>query len=192
MQSHHALIKFSHMKDLLRLRTSLSEEIELLLNEQIKTEAYSSAVYLSMASYCNRNGFDNSAGYLEDQSNEERGHMLKIFKYINDLGGRAISPEVVNIPQEFDSFRGVFEMSLQQEIKVTSQLNRLADQCMRLKDYTTFEFVQWFLKEQVEEEYTARRVLELFDVIGEEGTGRWQIDKNIPKISYGGTAAEEE
>ncbi len=180
------------MKDLLRLRTSLSEEIELLLNEQIKTEAYSSAVYLSMASYCNRNGFDSSAGYLENQSNEERGHMLKIFKYINDLGGRAISPEVINIPQEFDSFRGVFEMSLQQEIKVTSQLNRLADQCMRSKDYTTFEFVQWFLKEQVEEEYTARRVLELFDVIGEEGTGRWQIDKNIPKISYGGNGAEED
>ncbi|MBC7913664.1 MAG: ferritin [Pyrinomonadaceae bacterium] len=180
------------MKDLLRLRTSLSEEIEILLNEQIKTEATSSAIYLSMASYCNRNGFDNSAGYLEKQSNEERAHMLKIFKYVNDLGGRAISPDVINIPQEFDSFRGVFEMALQQEIKVTSQLNRLADQCLRIKDFTTFEFVQWFLKEQIEEEYVARRILELFDVIGEEGSGRWQIDKNIPKVSYGDRAAEEE
>jgi len=179
------------MKDLLRLRTSLSEEIEILLNEQIKTEAYSSAVYLSMASYCDRNGFDNSAGYLQKQSNEERGHMLKIFNYVNDLGGRAISPEVLNIPQEFESFKGVFELALQQEIKVTNQLNRLADQCLKLKDFTTFEFLQWFLKEQIEEEYVARRILELFDVIGEEGTGRWQIDKNIPKVSYGGDAGEE-
>ncbi len=178
------------MKDLLRLRTSLSEEIENLLNEQIKTEAYSSAVYLSMASYCNRNGFDNSAGHLEKQSNEERGHMLKIFKFINDLGGRAISPEVTNVPQEFESFRGVFELALQQEIKVTGQFNRIADQCLRLKDFTTFEFIQWFLKEQIEEEYVARRILELFDVIGEEGTGRWQIDKHIPKVSYGDTGEE--
>jgi ferritin len=179
------------MKDLLSLRTSLSEEVELLLNEQIKTEAYSSAVYLSMASYCNRNGFDYSAGYLEKQSNEERGHMLKIFKYINDLGGRAISPDIINVPQDFESFRTVFELALQQEIKVTSQLNRLADQCMRLKDYTTFEFIQWFLKEQIEEEYVARRIVELFDVIGEEGTGRWQIDKQIPKISYGESTEAE-
>ena len=180
------------MKDHLRLRTSLSEEIEILLNEQIKTEATSSAIYLAMSSYCNGNGFDNSAGYLEKQSNEERAHMMKIFKYVNDLGGRAISPEIINVPQEFDSFRGVFELALQQEIKVTSQLNRIADQCLRLKDFTTFEFIQWFLKEQVEEEYVARRILELFDVIGEEGTGRWQIDKSIPKVSYGGDASEEE
>jgi ferritin len=179
------------MKDLLRLRTSLSEEVESLLNEQIKAEAYSSAVYLSMASYCNRNGFDHSAGYLEKQSNEEREHMLKIFKYINDLGGRAISPEVTNIPQEFESFRGVFELALQQEIKVTAQLNRLADQCMRLKDYATFDLMQWFLKEQIEEEYVARRILELFDLIGEEGTGRWQIDKQIPKVSYGDSTEGE-
>lgn len=179
------------MKDLLRLRTSLSEEIEVLLNEQIKTEAYSSAVYLAMASYCDRNGFDNSAGYLQKQSNEEREHMLKIFNYVNDLGGRAISPEVVNVPQEFESFKGVFELALQQEIKVTNQINRLADQCLKYKDFATFEFLQWFLKEQIEEEYVARRILELFDVIGEEGTGRWQIDKAIPKVSYGGHAGEE-
>lgn len=179
------------MKDLLRLRTSLSEEIEVLLNEQIKTEAYSSAVYLAMASYCDRNGFDNSAGYLQKQSNEEREHMLKIFNYVNDLGGRAISPEVVNIPQEFESFKGVFELALQQEIKVTNQINRLADQCLKYKDFTTFEFLQWFLKEQIEEEYVARRILELFDVIGEEGTGRWQIDKTIPKVSYNNNGGEE-
>ncbi|WP_256010561.1 ferritin [Desertivirga xinjiangensis] len=173
------------MKDLLRLRTSLTEEIEALLNEQIKTEAYSSAVYLSMASWCNRNGFDNSAGYLEKQSYEEREHMMKLFRFVNDMGGRAISPEITNIPQEFDSFKGVFELALQQEIHVTSQFNRMADRCFKAKDFMTFQFIQWFLKEQIEEEYVARRILELFDVIGEEGTGRWQIDKHIPKVTYG-------
>lgn len=178
------------MKDLLRLRTSLTEEIEALLNDQIKIEAHSSAIYLAMASWCNRNGFDNSAGYFENQSGEEREHMMKIFRYMNDAGGRAISPEVVNVPQEFESFRGVFEQALQQEIFVTQSLNKLADRCLRVKDFVTLQFLQWFLNEQLEEEYVARRILELFDVIGEEGTGRWQIDKHVPKIHYGQSAVE--
>lgn len=172
------------MKDLLRLRTSLSEEIETLLNEQIKVEAHSSAVYLAMSSWCNRHGFDYSAGYFQKQSGEEREHMLKLFNFVCDLGGRAVSPEVTNIPQDFESFRGVFEQALQQEIYVTQQFNRIADQCMRAKDFVTFQFLDWFLKEQVEEEYVARRALELFDVIGEEGTGRYEIDKQVPKIKY--------
>ncbi|WP_207426315.1 ferritin [Pedobacter sp. SYSU D00535] len=179
------------MKDLLRLRTSLTEEIEALLNEQIKIEAYSSAVYLAMSSWCNRNGYDNSASYLEKQSYEEREHMMKIFRFVNDMGGRAVSPEITNIPQEFESFRGVFELALQQEIHVSSKINNIADRCFKAKDYMTFQFIQWFLKEQIEEEYVARRILELFDVIGEEGTGRWQIDKNIPKVTYGEEAGEE-
>ncbi len=173
------------MKDLLRLRTSLTEEIEALLNEQIKMEARSSSIYLSMSSWCDRNGFDNSAKYLEKQSGEERGHMLKLFRFVNDMGGKAISPEITDIPQEFDSFKGVFELALQQEINVTASFNRIADRCFKAKDFMTFQFLQWFLNEQIEEEYVARRILELFEVIGEEGTGRWQIDKNIPGVSYG-------
>ena len=110
--------------------------------------------------------------------------MLKLFEFVSDMGGRALSPEVTNIPQEFESFRGVFETALQQEIYVTQQFNRIADRCFKAKDFMTFQFIQWFLKEQIEEEYVARRALELFDVIGEEGTGRWEIDKNVPKIDY--------
>lgn len=172
------------MKDLLRLRTSLSEEIETILNEQIKVEAHSSAVYLAMSAWCDRNGFDKSAGYFQKQSGEEREHMLKLFNFVSDLGGRAVSPEISNIQQEFDSFRGIFEQALQQEIYVTQQFNRIAERCLKASDFMTFQFIQWFLKEQIEEEYVARRALELFDVIGEEGTGRYEIDKRVPKIKY--------
>lgn len=172
------------MKDLLRLRTSLTEEVEQLLNEQVKMEAASSANYLAMAAWCDRNGFDISAKFFYKQSNEEREHMLKIFKYISDLGGRAVSPTVSNIVQEFDSFKEVFESALQQEIAVTQAINRIVDRCHKVKDYTTVAFLQWFLNEQIEEEYIARRALELFEVIGEEGTGKFLIDKQIDKISY--------
>ncbi|WP_270087187.1 ferritin [Sphingobacterium sp. SYP-B4668] len=174
------------MKDLLKLKSSLTKEIEDILNAQIKVEAHSSSLYLAMSSWCDEQGLDFSADFFAKQSNEEREHMLKLFNYINNRGGRAISPEITGIPVDFESFRSVFEQTLEQEMFVTEQFNNIADRCMKAKDYVTFNFVQWFLEEQVEEEYVARRILDMFDVIGEEGTGRWEIDKHVNKVAFKG------
>lgn len=172
------------MKDLLRLRTSLTEEMEITLNNQIKLEAKASALYLSMASWCDTHGFANAADFLYKQSDEERNHMLKLFKYMNNVGGKAISPEVAGIQQEFDSFRAVFEQLLEQEIANTHAINAVVDKCYKLKDYATLKFMQWYVEEQIEEEFVARRILELFDVIGTEGVGVYMIDKKIPDVKY--------
>jgi ferritin len=172
------------MKDLVRLKSSLAEEIEQILNEQVKQEAMASAMYLSMASWCDTHGLLNSSNFYYKQSGEEREHMLKIFKYINDVGGRAISPEITTIIQDFDSLKSTFEQGLEQEISNTNSFNRIVDRCYKVKDYTTINFLQWFLKEQIEEEYIFRRALELFEVIGTEGVGLYTIDKKIPDIKY--------
>ncbi|WDF76036.1 ferritin [Mucilaginibacter sp. AW1-7] len=176
------------MKDLLRIKSLISTEIEVLLNQQVKKEAYSSSVYLSMASWCNRNGYDFSADYFFKQAEEERMHQLKFFKYILDMGGNSASPEVTGIKQEYNSFREVFEEALDQEISVTNSIKNIYARCMKEQDFVTMEFLNWFLKEQREEEYKARRALELFEVIGEEGTGRWQIDKHVGEIKYNSEA----
>lgn len=172
------------MKDLIRIKSLVSPEVETLLNQQIKKEAHASAIYLSMASWCDRNGFQGSADYFYKQSDEERGHQMKLFKYLADMGGTAISPEISDIKQEFGSFREVFEDALEHEIAVTQSFKKIVAHCHKEQDYPTAEFLNWFLKEQREEEYVARRILELFDVIGEEGTGRWDIDRHIHKIEY--------
>jgi ferritin len=172
------------MKDLMRIKCLISSEIETLLNQQIKKEAQSSATYLSMASWCDRNGYDGSAEYFFKQSDEERKHQVKFYKYVLDMGGTAISPEISDIRGEYHSFREVFEDALDQEINVTQSIKHIAARCHKEQDFVTMEFLNWFLKEQREEEYKARRALELFEVIGEEGTGRWQIDKHVGQISY--------
>ncbi len=172
------------MRDLIRVKTLLSQEIELLLNQQVQKEAYSSSAYLAMASWCNRNGFDYSSDYFMKQSKEEREHQLKFFKYILDMGGNAVTPDVIDIKQEYDSFREVFEEALDQEISVTQSISNIYARCLKVQDFVTMEFLNWFLKEQREEEYKARRALELFEVIGEEGTGHWEIDKHVGKIKY--------
>ena len=174
------------MKDLMRIKSLLSTEIETLLNQQVKKEAHSSAMYLSMASWCDRNGFDGSADFFFKQSNEEREHQLKLYKYILDMGGTAVSPEISNLKNEFNTFREVFEDALDQEIAITQSFKNLVARCHKEQDYVTLEFLNWFLKEQREEEYIARRAVELFDVIGENGTGYWDIDKNIGSIKYSG------
>ena len=174
------------MKDLLKMKSSLVEEVENILNAQVKVEAHSSSIYLAMSAWCGDQGLDNASRFFAKQSDEEREHMLKIFNYISSRGGKPISPEVTNIPNDFESFRGVFEQALEQEMFVTEQFNIIADKCIKAKDYVTFNFLQWFLSEQVEEEYTIRRILELFDVIGEEGTGRWEIDRHLVKVHFDG------
>ena len=172
------------MKDIMRAKCLISSEIETLINQQIKKEAHSSAIYLSMASWCNQHGYDFSSDYFFKQAEEEREHQLKFFKYVLDMGGNAISPEISDIKAEYNSFREVFEEALDQEIVVTQSIKNIAARCHKEQDYVTLEFLNWFFREQREEEYKARRALELFDVIGEEGTGRWQIDKHVGGISY--------
>jgi ferritin len=176
------------MKDIMRVKSLLSADVEMLINQQIKKEAYSSAVYLSMASWCNRNGFDYSADYFFKQSDEERKHQLKFFKYVLDMGGHAESPEITNIKSEYTSFREVFEEALEQEVNITQSIKNLAARCFKEQDFVTVEFLNWFFREQREEEYKARRAVELFEVIGEAGTGRWEIDKHVGQIQYSSEA----
>ncbi len=101
-----------------------------------------------------------------------------------DMGGAAISPDITNVKNEFNSFREVFEEALEAEVNITQSIKNIAARCHKEQDFVTLEFLNWFFKEQREEEYKARRALELFDVIGEEGTGRWEIDKHVGKIAY--------
>lgn len=168
-------------------KRSLTQETEDLLNKQIQKEAESSASYLSMASWCEMTGYENSAEFLYMHSEEERGHMLKLFHYINEAGGHAIHPEITNIKHNYTSLREVFEETLQHEIAVTNSINEIVDHCYGIKDFTTMNFLNWFVEEQREEETLARRAVELFDLIGEDGVGLWTIDKEI--LSLGKEAA---
>ena len=170
------------MKDLVRLKTSLTEEMEQILNNQIKIEGNSSAKYLAMASWCAEKGFESATSFFMAQADEERTHMLKIFNYILERGGKAISPEVSDVRHEYDSLRELCETALEQEISVSNSINRVVDVARKANDFATDNFMQWFVSEQIEEEAIARRIVELFDIIGEGGVGLFTIDKEIGKV----------
>ena len=173
-------------------KRSLTEQTEQMLNNQIKMEGGSSAAYLSMASWCEMMGYENSAQFLYMHSEEERMHMLKLFHYINDAGGHALQPEISDIKHNYSSLREVFESILEHEIAVTNSINELVNHCYEIKDFTTMNFLNWYVDEQREEETLARRAVELFDLIGEDGVGLWTIDKEILNLGKAAAAADND
>ncbi|MCS7005737.1 MAG: ferritin [Cytophagales bacterium] len=171
------------MKSLTRLKTSLQDIIQDILNKQMVMEAESSAMYLAMSAWCHQQGLIECASYFKKQSGEEREHMLRIFDYICDMGGIAISPAVAEVKHEYSSLKEVLETALEQEIKITESFNRIVDTCIKAKDYQTVKFCDWFLEEQMEEEQQARRALEIHDLIGTENDGLFKIDHQIGKLA---------
>jgi len=167
------------MKDIMRAKTVLSLETEELLNNQVALEAQASAKYLAMASWCDTNGYATSADFYYEQSDEERAHMLKIFRYINDMGGNAISPAIAEVTSNFVSLRDIFETALESEIIVSKAINMIVDRAKSEKDYNTDQFMQWFVQEQREEEMIARRAVELCDMLGDDKLALFMIDERI-------------
>ncbi|UAB84894.1 ferritin [Zunongwangia sp. SCSIO 43204] len=170
------------MKDLVRQNLLIHVDVLDLLNKQIKQEAESSSAYLAMASWCDHNGLVYSAEFFYEQSAEEREHMMKIFHFINDNGGTAYSPEVTNINHDFTSLEEIFETALDQEIAITKSIHNIIYECRNKRDLTTENFLQWYVNEQMEEEQTMRRALELFDLINTENVGLRFLDERIKEI----------
>ena len=163
-------------------KTSLLADTESKLNKQVRMEGISSFYYLSMASWCETKGFVNAAQFLYDHADEEKMHMLKLMRYINEAGGHAHAPEITNLRHEYGSLRELFDQVLEHEIAVSNAINNLADYCFGVKDFASFNFLQWYVQEQREEEAVARRIIEFFEIIGEEGQGLWLIDEQIGKL----------
>ncbi len=161
----------------------VSNKVELALNKQIEFEAASSQYYLAMASWAETQGLTGVAEFLYAQSNEERMHMLKLIKYVNERGGKALIPALKEQPQKFKSVHFVFEEVLKHEVFVSNEINGLVEICLKEKDYTTHNFLQWYVAEQIEEEAMARKVLDKLKLIGDDKGGMYLFDRDLPSIA---------
>jgi ferritin len=121
----------------------LSKAMQDSLNNQVKLEAASSQAYLAMASWAEiQPGLDGVANYFFQQSEEERVHMLKLMRFINERGGFAMVPTLEQPIVTFKSLKSLFENFLQHEIEVSNSINELVDQSLKEKDYATHNFLQ--------------------------------------------------
>jgi ferritin len=165
----------------------MNPRVEKALNDQIQKEAFSSQFYLAMASWSEANGLNGTAKFMYAHSDEERFHMLKLIKFVNERGGCAEIAGVSTPPKEFTDLKNVFESLLKHEILVTESINNLVDICLQEKDYTTHNFVQWYVSEQIEEEALARTMLDKLRLIGDHQGGVYLFDRDLENSSQENT-----
>lgn len=161
----------------------VSKTIEKALNKQIRIEAESSQYYLAMASWAETQGLNGTAKFLYKQSDEERFHMMKLIRFINERGGHAIIPELKQPPKSFKNLAYIFEQLLEHEVMVTSEIHSVVEKCLKEKDYTTHNFMQWYVAEQIEEEALARTILDKLKLIGNDKGGLYLFDRDLENLN---------
>ncbi len=161
----------------------LKKKIEEALNKQIKIEAESSQIYLAMASWAETQGLGGAAQFLYRHSDEERMHMLKLVQYVNERGGKALIPDLSQPEKEYQSLSNLFQTLLNHEVMVSAEINNLVEICLNEKDYTTHNFMQWYVAEQIEEEALARTIMDKLNMIGQDKGGMYLFDRDIESIS---------
>ena len=155
----------------------LTKTMELALNAQLGKEAYASALYLAMATWAEHKGFEGTANWFYAQAEEEREHMLKFMRYINERGGHGLVSKVDEPPAHFKDIKAIFEASLEHEQLVTRAINEIVDLALNEKDFTTYNWIQWFVAEQLEEETSVQRVIDRLNLLGDHSL--YLFDRDI-------------
>jgi len=132
-----------------------------------------------MASWAETQGLNGTSKFLYTHSDEERFHMLKLIKFINERGGSAIIPGLSAPKSTFNGIEHVFQLLLDHELSVTESINNLVDICLQEKDYSTHNFIQWYVSEQLEEEALARTILDKIKLIGSDKGGLYLFDRDL-------------
>lgn len=153
------------------------------LNQQINLEFYSSNLYLQMSAWCEFKGFEGSAKFLKEHAAEEMDHMHRLFTYVNETGSIASIGQIEAPPTEFESLHVVFQKTYEHERQITTAINTLAHTAFQEQDYSTFNFLQWYVSEQHEEEKLFKSILDKFEIIGNQDSGLFFLDKEVAAIS---------
>ena len=157
----------------------LNEKMEKAFLDQINKELYSEYLYLSMKAYfknLNLNGFVN---WFDVQMQEERAHAMGMFDYVYERGGSVVLDAIEKPETSWNSPLDVFRATLAHEEFVTSRINALLDVAEETKDRAAIIFLNWYLKEQVEEEANVGGVLAQLELIGEDKTALLNLDKEL-------------
>jgi len=166
----------------------LNKKVEKALNDQIKIEAESSQVYLAMASWAEINGYPGTSAFLYRHSDEERMHMLKLIKFVNDRGGQAVITALPAPEADCKNLQNIFTTLLDHETMVTGEINNVVEVCLKEKDYTTHNFMQWYVSEQIEEETLARNVLDKLKLAGNDKGALYMFDRDVETMTGAQTA----
>ena len=162
----------------------INEKLEKAFNEQINKEFYSEYLYLSMQAYFERLNLKGFVNWMSVQVQEEHAHAMGMFDYLNRRGGSVVLETIAKPQTDWKSPLDVFEDVLKHEEYVTSTINALTDVADEVKDRAAISFLDWYLKEQVEEEDNVGQVLATLRLIGDDKKALLMLDKELATRTF--------
>lgn len=162
----------------------LQKKIEEALNAQVNAEMWSAYLYLSMSLYFEHEGRNGFANWFKIQFQEEQAHALALMDYLNARDAKVELKPISEVPTTWNSAIEVFEETLEHEKKVTAMINNLYAMAEEANDFATRQKLNTFVAEQVEEEETVRQIIDDLNLVGNDGTGLLQIDRELGSRTF--------
>ena len=154
----------------------LDSKVAKLLNEQINKELYSAYLYLDFSIFYDGKGLDGFANWYMIQAQEERDHAMLMLQYLQNNGEKVILEAVAKPDKEVKELIDPLKAGLEHEIYVTSLINDIYEAAYNVKDFRTMQFLDWFVKEQCEEEKTADDMIKKMELFGNDSKGLYSLD----------------
>jgi len=170
----------------------MSEKMMKAMNQQLNRELYSAYLYLAMSAYFEDLNLSGFAHWMRVQAREEEGHAMRFYWHLVKRGGKVVFSAIESPPKEWKSPLAVFQQAYQHEQKITKMIHDLLNLARAEKDYAADEFLQWFVKEQVEEEFSANEIVQKLKRIGESAGGLLFLDHHLAKRKAEEEEGEEE
>jgi ferritin len=160
----------------------LKQEMANKLNEQLNLEFFSANLYLQMSAWCSDKGYGGASAFLKKQSLEEMEHMRRLFDYLNDTGSMPVLGALDAPPTAFASLAELFKRTYEHEQMITLKINELAHAAITSQDYSTFNFLQWYVAEQHEEEKLFKSILDKLSLVNTSSSGLFFIDQELKNM----------
>lgn len=157
----------------------LPQVVQNALNEQINNELYSSYSYLAMSAFCEQQQFRGCARWLRLQSQEEHGHGMRLYDFLSARGGVVVLKTIGEPQAEFSSLEDVFQKAFEQERQVSAQIDALYELAFKEKAFSALVELEWFIREQVEEERTAREIVHKFNLVKHDPASLLDLDREL-------------
>jgi ferritin len=157
----------------------LNPKISKLLNDQIKKEFHSAYLYLDIANYYYDNSLNGFANWFDVQTQEEHAHAMFFVNYLRDNGEKITLQSIPEPEYKFKDFKEPLLAALEHEHFITNSINELYSEAYAAKDYRTMKFLDWFVKEQGEEEKNTEDICKRFDLFGGDAKGLYMLDNEL-------------
>ena len=162
----------------------LSKKVIELLNEQVNKEFYSAYLYLDMSNYYKNEGLNGFANWYKIQAQEERDHAVLFMDYLQQNGEEVVLEAIAKPDKEFKSFIDPLKEGAAHERFVTGLIHNIYAAAYDDKDFRTMQFLDWFVKEQAEEEDTADDMVKKYELFGSDSKGIYMLDSELAGRTY--------